>query len=170
MSNTSHQPNLRPARRPWPIAIAGLGAAALLAACGSGVTGTTAGSTTGPSQVPSATPTATASISCAQVTALRAALTNLDSISLNANTGSQISADLTEVETALTAMKGEISSTFAAEARQISADLTTVGKHAQALAVHPSRANLEATTTGVRRVKTAVGPAIAAMRTACTSS
>jgi hypothetical protein len=165
MSNTSHEPNLLPVRRPWPLAIAGL-AAALLAGCGSGATGTTAGSTASPS----AAPTATASISCAQITALRAALTNLDSIRVNAKTGSQISADLTEVETALTAMKGGLSSAFAAETHQISADLTTVGKNAQALAAHPSPASLRATTTGVRQLKTVVGPAIAVMRNTCPSS
>ena len=166
MTNTSHEPNLLPARQPWPPAIASLGAVALLAACGSGATGTTAGSSTSPSEAP----TATASISCAQVTALRAALTNLGSIRVNANTGSQIAVDLTEVETALTAMKGEISSAFAAEAHQLSADLTTIGKHAQALAAHPSPANLRATTTAVGELKTAAGPAIAVLRTACPSS
>ena len=101
MSNTSHERNLLPERRSWPLAIAGLGAVALLAACGSGATGTTAGSSTSPS----AAPTATASISCAQVTALRAALVNLRSISVNAKTSGELTADLTEVETALTAMK-----------------------------------------------------------------
>jgi len=166
MSNTSHDPNLLPARRPWTLAIAGLGAVALLAACGSGATGTTAGSTTSPP----AAPTATASISCAQVTALRAALTNLRSIRVNASTSGQISADLTQVETALTAMKGGVSSAFAAETHLLSADLATIGKHARALSSHPSPANLRATTTAVAELKTAAAAAIVIMRSACPSS
>jgi hypothetical protein len=170
MSNTSHELNLFTGRRPWPLAIAGLGTVALLAACGSGTTGTTAGSSTSPSSAPTATPTATPSVSCAQVTALRAALTNLATLSVNPNTGGKVSADLTTIETALTALKGEISSTFSAEANQVTAALTTISKHAQTLAAHPSPANLRATTTAVRQLKTAVGPAIAIMRTSCLSS
>lgn len=170
MINTSHQPNLLPARRPWPLAIAGLGVVALLAACGSGTTGTSAGSSTSVSSAPSALPAATPSVSCAQVTALRTALANLGNIIVNASTGSQVSADLTTIETALVALKGEISSAFSAEADQISADLTTIGKHARALASHPSPANLRATTTAVRELKTAAGPAITIMRTACPPS
>jgi hypothetical protein len=142
----------------------------LLAACGSGTTSTAAGSSTSPSPAPSAAPAATPSIACAQVTTLRAALTNLASIQVNANTGSQISTDLTEVETALTAMKGEISAALAAEAHQVSADLSTVGKQARALSSHPSSAKLRATTTAVSQLKTAVGPAIAMIRSACPSS
>jgi hypothetical protein len=148
--------------------IAGLGAVAVLAACGSGDTGSTAGSSTSPSAT--ATPPATPSVSCAQVTALRAALTNLVGSSVNPNTFRQVSADLTEIETALTALKGEISPAFSAEADHVGSELTTIGKHARALAAHPSPANLRATTTAVRQLKTAVAPVIALARTDCPSS
>jgi hypothetical protein len=168
MSKTSHEPSPIPARRSWPLAIAGLGAVALLAACGSGTTGTTAGSTS-PSSAPSAPPAATPSVSCAQVTALRAALVNLGEVSVNANTdtGSKVSGDLTTIETTLVALKGEVSSAFSAEAGQVSADLTAITKHSRALAAHPSPANLRATTTAVRSLKAAVGSAIATIRTVC---
>jgi hypothetical protein len=171
MSNTSHEPKLPPVRRSWPLAIAGLGAVALLAACGPGAAGTTAGSTS-PSSAPSATPAAAPSVSCAQVTALGAALANLGDISVNANAdaGSQVAADLTTIETTLVALKGEIRSAFSAEAGQVKADLTAISKHARVLAAHPSPANLRATTTAVRELKTAVGSAIATIRTACPSS
>ena len=170
MSNTSHDLNPMPARRSWPVAITGLGAVALLAACGSGATGTTAGSTS-PSSAPSAPPAATPSVSCAQVTALRGALANLGDISVNANTdtGSKVSADLTTIEATLVALKGEVSSAFSAEADQVGADLTAISKHSRALAAHPSPANLRATTTAVRELKTAVGSAIATIRTVCPS-
>jgi hypothetical protein len=168
MSNTSHELNLLPARRSWPLAIASLGAVALLAACGSGAVGTTAGSTS-PSSAPSTAPAATPSVSCAQLTALRGALANLGDISVTANTytSSQVSADLTTIETVLVALKGEIRSVFSAEADQVGADLTAIGKHTRALAAHPSPANLRATTTAVRELKTAVGSAIATIRAAC---
>jgi hypothetical protein len=169
MSKTSHERHLLRARRTWPLAIASLSAVAFLAACGSGAT-STAGSTTSPSSAPVVAPAATPSLSCAQVRGLRAALTNFGSIRVNTNTGRQISADVTEVAIALTAMKGELSSAFAAEAHQIGADLTTIGEHARALSAHPSPANLRATTTAVSQLKTAAALAIAMMRTACPSS
>jgi hypothetical protein len=170
MSNTSHEPSPLPALRSWPLAIAGLGATALLTACGSGATGTTAGPAS-PS-APSASPAATPSVSCAQVTALRAALANLGDISVNANTDTsgKVSADLTTIEATLVALKGEVSSAFSAEAGQVSADVTAIGKHARALAAHPSPANLRATTTAVSSLKTAVGSAITTIRTVCPSS
>jgi hypothetical protein len=170
MSNTSHEPNPLPARRSWPLGIAGFGAVALLAACGSGATGTTAGSTS-PSSAPSAPPAATPSVSCAQVTALRGALANLGGISVNANTdtGSKVSADLTTIEATLVALKGEVSSAFSVEADQVSADLTAISKHSRALAARPSPANLRATTTSLHELKTAVGSAIATIRTVCPS-
>ena len=170
MATTSHQRKLLPARQPWLLTMAGLGVVAVLAACGSGVTGTNAGSTTSPSQAPSTPPAVTPSDACAQVTTLRAALTNLGKISVTANNGAQISADLTKIETALTALKDEIGPAFSAEAHQLSAPLTAISKHAQALAAHPTQANLQATTTSVRELKTAAGPAIAIMRAACPSS
>jgi hypothetical protein len=170
MSSTSHEPNLLPVQLRWPLAIAGLGAVALLAACGSGTTGTTAGSSKIVSSAPSARPVATPTVSCAQVTALRTALANLGNVLMNASTGSQVPADLTTIETTLVALKGEISSAFSAEADQVSGDLTTIGKNARALASHPSPASLRATTTAVRELKTAVGPAIAMMRSACPSA
>jgi hypothetical protein len=171
MSNTSHEHDLLPARRSWPLAIAGLGAVALLAGCGSGATGSTAGSTSA-SPATSAPPAATPSVSCAHVTALGTALANLADISVNANTdtSSQVSADLTTIETTLVALKGEIRSAFSAEADQVRADLTAISKHARVLAAHPSPANLRATTTAVRELKTAVGSAIATIRAACPSS
>jgi hypothetical protein len=171
MSITSHEPNLLTARRSWPQAIAGLGAVALLAACGSGPTGATAGSAS-PSPAPSTPPAATRSVSCAQVRALRAALANVGEIGVNANTdtSSRVSADLTIIEATLVALKGEVSSAFSAEAGQVRADLTAISKHARTLAAHPSPANLRATTTAVGSLKTAVGSAIATIRTVCPSS
>jgi len=170
MSSTSHEPSLVPARRRWPLAIAGLGAVALLAACGSGATGTTAGSSASPSSAPSAPPAATPSVSCAQVTALRAALENLAKISVNASSGAQVSADLATIEIALVALKGEVSPAFSTAADQVRADLITIGKHARTLAAHPSPANLQATTTAVGELKTAAEPVIALAQTACPSS
>jgi hypothetical protein len=171
MSNTPHEPNLLLPRRSWQLAIAGLGAAGLLAACGSGATGTTAGATS-PSSTASATPAATPSVSCSQVRALRSALANLGEISVNANTdtGSKVSADLTTIEATLVALKGETKLAFAAVAGLVRADVTAISKHARTLAVHPSPANLRATTTAVGSLKTAVGAAIATIRTVCPSS
>jgi hypothetical protein len=42
-----------------------------------------------------------------------------------------------------------------------------ISKHAEALSVHPSPANLRATATAISELKTTVGPTIAMLRTAC---
>jgi hypothetical protein len=171
MSCSSREPNRLHALRRLPLAIAGLGAIAFLAACGfSAAGGSTAGSSANSSGSPTATPAATPSVSCAQVTALRAALTKLVDIRVNGNTVGQVSADLASIEKALTALKSETRSAFSAEASQVSAALTMISKHAKALSAHPSPANLRATTTAIGELKTAVGPTIAMMRTACPSS
>jgi anti-sigma factor RsiW len=168
MGTSSHEHELRHTRRPLP-AIAGIAATALLAACGASATGGAAGSSVSSSGPASATPAATSSVSCAQVIALRTALTKLSTIRVNAKTGSQVSADLTNTENAATALKDEASSAFSAEASQVSAALAMIGKHVRELSSHPTPANLRATTTAITELKTAVGPAITIMRTVCAS-
>jgi hypothetical protein len=169
MGNSCHEHKPLPALRRPLLAIAGLAATAFVAACGASATGSAAGSSVNSPGPATATPAATSSASCAQVIALRTALTKLSTIRVNAKTGGQVSADLTNIENAATALKDKASSAFSAEASQVSAALTTIGKRAQALSSNPTPASLRATTTAIAELKTAVGPAITIMRAVCAS-
>lgn len=169
MGNSSHEDSLLWSLRRALPAIAGLAATALLAACGASMTGSAAGSSASSSAAATATPAATSSASCEQVTALRAALTKLSNVRVNAKSVRQVSADLASTENAVTALKDEASPAFSAEASQVRAELTMIGKHAQALSSHPTPANLRATTTAINELKTAVRPAITIIQTACAS-
>ena len=172
------------ATRRWRVAILGAGAIGLLAACssnapGSGAdpsaAGTTAASTAaggapGAGAGPSGTPTAGASVSCAQITALRTALTSISSITVGARTGSQVSADLKKIDTALAGLQGDAGSVYADQASQLATDLSAIAEEGPALAAHPSAAILKATRTAVATVKRTVAPVISVMRAACPPS
>jgi hypothetical protein len=149
--------------RRWQLAIAAVGASALLAACGPGTTGSAAGPSTNPPNTPAAGPSA----SCAEITALGTALANVNNITVNARTGSQVSADLTAIETALTALKNDSRSLYTAEAGQIVAGLTVIGKQAQLLALMPTARNLRVTRAAVDQLKNAVNSVTTEMRLAC---
>jgi hypothetical protein len=158
----------------------GVGAIGLLAACSSNAPGSAAdpggsGSTGGSSSAgavasPSDTPAATASVSCAQITALRTALTSITSITVGARTGSQASADLKKINTALAGLAGDAGSVYADQASQLATDLSAIAEEGPALASHPSAAIMKATRTAVAAVKRTVAPVISVMRAACPPS
>jgi hypothetical protein len=143
---------------------AALGAATLLAACSSG--GGT-GSTAGPSASQPDTPAAGPSASCTQITALRTALTNVTHITVSPKTGSQVSADLTSIETALTALKRDAPSVFSAEASQVVENLSVLSKQAQLLSLRPTALNRRITKAAVRELQKTVSSVTTEMRLAC---
>lgn len=149
----------------WQLAIAALGATALLAACSSGATGGAAG----PSASAPDTPAAGPSVSCAQITALRKALDKIGKLTVNAKLASQVSADLRDVRAALARMKGEADSLFLDQAAQITSDLGLIGTEARALSSHSSATVLKVTRTGVTELKRVVSPVATAMRLECSS-
>ena len=164
--------------RRWQLAIAALGATALLSACVSNVNdgltanGPTSGSTgtTGPSASQPRTPAAGPSASCAQITALGKALAKVSHITVNARTGSQISADLTAIETALTALKNDAPSLYTAEAGQIVGTMAVIGKQAPLLSSHPTTLNRKVIQRAINELKTAANSATTGMRLACPSA
>jgi SepF-like predicted cell division protein (DUF552 family) len=151
------------ASRQWQLAIAALGAAALLAACSSSATGSAAG----PSAKLPDTPTTAASVSCARITALR---TDVSHITVNVKTGTQVSADLTAIETALVALKSLAQTVYRAEARQIGADLTVIGREAEMLSLRPTAANVKHTKMALNDLKKLVNSVTTGIQRACPSS
>ncbi len=104
------------------------------------------------------------------MTALRTALMSVSNLTVSAKTGSQVSADLTEIETALTGLKGDADSLYSAEASQITADLGVIRDQARALSAHAPAAIIKVTRTAVNELKRAVNVVTTGMRLDCPSS
>ncbi len=105
-----------------------------------------------------------------QISALRTALTNISHLTVGAKTGSQVSADLTAIETALTSLKGDATSLYSVEASQLTSDLSVIRQQAQALSSHPSKTMIRVTRTAVNELKTAAIAVTTGMRFDCPSS
>jgi hypothetical protein len=167
MGNASDGRQTRSLR--WQIAMLAVGTT-LLAACGTSASGSTAGSSRSPSATAAISPTSSPSISCAQITSLRTSLANLSHVTVNAKSGSQVSADLTNVEMTLTAIKNEASPAVAEAASELTAAISKISKDVRFLSLHPSPASLSAATTAVKDLKATVQPVIDLMETVCPSS
>jgi hypothetical protein len=168
MSNASDGKPTRSRR--WQIAILALGSTTLLAACGTSASSNTPGSSASPSARATVSPTSSPSISCAQITSLRTSLANLSHAAVTAKSDSQVSADLTSLETTITAIKNQTTPVVAAAASQLTAALSKISKDVRYLVQHPSPASLNATTTAVKDLKATAQPIIDLMETVCASS
>jgi hypothetical protein len=168
MSNAHHPPR---SRFRWIAAVASLGGVALLAACGSSAANGTAGSSaSSPTATSSASASSSPSISCTQISLLRTSLTRFSHVTVSANSAGQISADLTSIETEFAALENQAAGAYSAEIGQLTTALNQITKSAQALAKHPSQANLTATTNAVNNLKATAKPLIKEMQTVCPSS
>lgn len=170
--------NQRPAgtkQHKWNLAAVSLGSIGLLAACGSSATSNSTGAA-----APSASPPVSVSvhaasgpaasssaIPCAQITALRTSLTKLSHTTVSPASAGQLTADLTNIENQVAALKGAGGGAYSAQASQLSAALTQITKDAQTLATHPTAANATALTTAVQKLKTTAQPMIKQMQTVC---
>ena len=105
-------------------------------------------------------------MSCTQISALRTALASVGNLTVGSKTGSQVSADLTKIETALTSLKNDPNSLYSAEVSEITADLSVLAEQARGLTAHPS-ATIR---TAVNELKRAVDVVTTGMRTDCPSS
>jgi hypothetical protein len=162
VSRAAGQPRAPVASR-WRLAVAGLGLLTVLTACGSGTSGGAVSSAT-------STPTTRAvgtSLACAGVTALRAAVTNIRNIHVNATIETQVSADLTKIGKALARLKGEASSRYPAQTSQLVDALKVLAEEAKLLLADPSAAIVKVTKTAVSELKTAATSVAARMRLAC---
>jgi hypothetical protein len=97
-------------------------------------------------------------------------LAKVSHISVTARVSSQLSADLTSIDRALAALKGDAQSAYTTEAGQIAAALSVIGKQAQLLSLRPTAANLRVTKIAVRELKKTVNSVTTELRVACPSS
>ncbi len=155
-------------------AAAVLGSIALLAACGSSLTGCTTHAAAAPPVTPSVSAsglaTSSPAIPCAQIASLRASLTKLGHTAASLTSAAELSTELRDLGRQLGALKGQVGRAFSAQISQLSSDLGQITKQAGTLALHPSAANLTALTGAVQRLKTSSEPMIKkikAIKTAC---
>ena len=142
------------------LAAAGLGSVALLAACGSSLTGSSTHGGAGPP----------AAIPCAQITSLRTSLTKLSHTAASVWSAGELSRELRDVERQFGALKGQVGKAFSAQISQLASDLSQITKDTGTLALHPSVANVTALTGAVQRLRTTSEPMIKeikAIKTAC---
>jgi hypothetical protein len=107
---------------------------------------------------------------CAQITALRATLTDLSHTSVSPTSAGRIAADLGKAEQELAALRSQGAGAFSAQANQLTNALNAIKSDASALATNPSSANLTKLTDAVSSFKSTAQPVIKEMDTACPSS
>ncbi|MGO8958918.1 MAG: hypothetical protein ACLQFR_16330 [Streptosporangiaceae bacterium] len=142
------------------LAAAGLGTVALLAACGSSLTGCTTHATAAPPASASGLATSSSAISCAQITSLRTSLSKLSHAAASLGSAGQLSTELRDVERQSGALNGQVRKAFSAQISQLSSDLELITKDAGTLVLHPSASNVTAFTGAVHRLKITSEPMI----------
>lgn len=168
MAGMTKQSQARPAW--WRVGVLAFAGAALIGACSSGSStsssSSAAPSTTSPSTSPSTTTTASAA-TCKHVDSLRTSLESLTHVSLNANAAAQIRTDLTNIQTQLTALKGEAGGALSTQLSELTASLNQVEKAAQGLSSNPSSAQVQAIITALSGLKAKSAATISEMNAAC---
>ena len=143
---------------------------ALIAACGSAGMGSSSSSAPPATSATAANGSGSASgaaLPCAQITALRSTLTDLNRTSVSPASAPRIASDLTKAEQQLNALKSQGTGPFAAQANQLSSALTAIKTSAAALAKAPTPSNLTNLTNAVTSFKSTSQPLIKEMQTLC---
>ena len=158
------------AHQHWAMAALSLSGVALVAACGSSSIGSSSSSTPPATSAPAANASGSASgaaLPCAQITALRSTLTDLNRTSVNPASAGRIASDLTKAEQQLSALQSHGAGPFAAQANQLSNALTAIKTSAADLAKAPTPSNLTNLTNAVTSFKSTSEPLIKEMQTLC---
>lgn len=111
----------------------------------------------------SGTPNAAA---CVHINSLRTSLTSLTHIKVSATSASQLSKDLANIQTQLTALKGQNLGSFSTQAKELTADLNKIKKDAAELSSNPAK-GAKSLTADLTVIKTKAGPMIASTKKAC---
>jgi hypothetical protein len=113
--------------------------------------------------VPSSVP----SISCSDVAALRASLTNLTHISVTSTTVRQLGADLDSIRARLDALTHQVTTGFKTQENELDAALAQLAAQARATAANPSPAEVDQLGVAVSVLKQLAPPLIAQTRAEC---
>jgi hypothetical protein len=160
----------RSVSRAW-LAVAALSCgAALIVGCSSASSSTSSSpkTTTSPvshSPTPSSSSSAPAA-ACVHINSLRTSLTSLTHIKVSPSSASQLTSDLTNIETQLAALKGMSLGAFSTEANQLTAAVNKIKKDAAQLSTNPTAA-VKSLTADLTTLKNNAGPMIAEMKAIC---
>ena len=161
----------RAARRKLAMVVCGL--ALLAAGCGSG-SGTSPGSTSAAatSSSPAASPAAAPPdpVLCADAAAVRASLDKVRHVSVGTGMVSQVTADFSDVRTALTRFVNDAHGQYQAQASSLSSALSKLRTSVSDLAAHPGASTVSGVAAALGEVSTAGQDLLAAVNTSCLSA
>jgi hypothetical protein len=165
----TRRPRRRRAARPawWVIAVLVAAGPMLVVACGSG--GSTAGGGSGAqkaSAVAGGSPTASAKVNCANVDSLRRSLESVSRTSVSPSSAATLTADLKNIQTQLTALKGQGGGQFSAMTGELTASVNQIQKAAAELTTNPTTA-IKQLTTALTGLKGKIQPTIKELNAAC---
>lgn len=103
---------------------------------------------------------------CVHIISLRTSLTSLTHVKVSANSAAQLSTDLANIQTQLTALKGQHLGSFSTEANQLMADINKIKKDAAELSSNPAKA-AKALSVDITTLKTRAGPMVTQMKMMC---
>jgi len=103
---------------------------------------------------------------CVHINALRTSLTNLTHIRVTATTASQLTTDLGNIQSHLTAIKGQNLGAFSHQADVLTAELNKIRADSAKLSSSPTTA-ATALTKDLATLKTKAGPMIVEMKKVC---
>lgn len=100
------------------------------------------------------------------INSLRTSLTSVTHIKVSATSAGQLSKDLANIQTQLTALKGENLGSFSTQAKELTADINKIKKDAAELSTNPTVA-AKSLTTDLATLKTKAGPMVVQMKKVC---
>lgn len=103
---------------------------------------------------------------CVHIVSLRTSLTSLTHIKVSPTSAGQLTTDLANIQTQLTALKGQDLGPFSAHAKQLMADINKIKMDAAELSSNPAK-GAKALSADITTLKTKAGPMIAQMKMIC---
>lgn len=103
---------------------------------------------------------------CVHINSIRTSLTSLTHIKVSANSASLLASDLGNIQSHLSALKGQDLGSFTPQAKQLMAEVDKIKKDAAELSTNPSKA-AKSLTTDLTVLKTKAGPMIIQMKKVC---
>lgn len=100
------------------------------------------------------------------INSIRTSLTSLTHVSVNSTSASKLATDLTNIQSHLTALKGQNLGAFSPQAKQLTAELDKLKKDAAGLSSDPTKA-AKMLNADLSSLKHKAGPMIVEMRMIC---
>jgi hypothetical protein len=106
---------------------------------------------------------------CVHINSIRTSLTSLTHLKVSSTSASQLTTDLANIQTHLSALKGQDLGAFTPAAKQLTAELGKIKKDTAGLSADPSKAAM-ALNADLTTLKHKAGPMIVEMKKVCHST